>query len=305
MNEQLNSYLRSQPRISRPQPAAARDGFTLIELLVVIAIIAILAAMLLPALSRAKLKAQNIQCVSNNRQLIIGWHMYSLDFQDRCANNFTIPGTEDAITSKRFDNWVNNVITWAVNGIDAVSTTNIADIRNGVLAPYTGAAVGIYKCPADNYLSSPQRAAGWTQRLRSNSMNALFGWSGDTGYDDRSGRSWADGQPGPWRQYIKQASVILPAATWVTLDEQGDSINDGFFTVGYGSTQWGDVPGSYHGNACGFSFADGHAEIHKWRSETSFYPIEFISQGGYKPFDALGKLDYQWYNDHTGYYSGR
>ena len=276
-----------------------RTAFTLIELLVVIAIIAILAAMLMPALARAKTKAQNLQCVSNNRQLIIGWHMYSLDFQDKCANNFTIPGTENAINTKKFDNWVNNVITWGVGGgVDDQSNTNVDWIRRGVLGPYTAAAVGIYKCPADNNLSSRQRAAGWMYRVRSISMNALFGWSGTDGYDDRDGKAWFDQN---YRQFIKQASVPQPAMTWVTLDEQGDSINDAFFINAVSPGSWQDVPSSYHAGACGFSFADGHAEIHKWRSSTSIYPIQFISSGGFKSFDALGRADFQWYKDRTGY----
>ncbi len=276
-----------------------RHGFTLIELLVVIAIIAILAGMLLPALARAKAKAQGIACISNNKQLMLAIHLYTGDFTERYPNNFTIPGTEEAITSKKFNNWVNNVMTWgAGTSVDDISNTNVDWVKNGVLANYTGNALGIYKCPADKYVSPAQRAKGWTQRLRSNSMSALFGRSNNDPNDYTArGQSWYSN--GQYRQFIRTSDVPNPTGTWVTVDEHPDSINDAFFIVDINASQWGDLPASYHNGACGFSFADGHAEVHKWQSATSVYPVKFSFST--RPFDAKGRLDFAWYKDKTQY----
>ena len=283
-------------KLSRKPQAASRAGFTLIELLVVIAIIAILASMLLPALGKAKEKAKAIGCISNNKQLVLGWILYAGDYDERCANNFTIPGTTEAITSGKFNNWVNNLMTWAAdNSLPARSVTNIAWVKNGVLGPYTDGAVGIYKCPADHFLSPAQRAKGWKQRLRSISMNALFGRSNNNPNDNTArGASWAfDGR---YRQFIKTTDVPQPSMTYLTLDEHPDIINDAFFITDPNANQWGDVPATYHNRATGFSFADGHAEVHKWQSDSTVYPVTFgpIQK---RSFDAAGRQDIQWYEE--------
>ncbi len=246
-------------------------GFTLIELLTVIAIIALLAGLLLPALAKARGRAQAINCLSNNRQLVLAWQLYAGDNSEKLPYNLGMVGS-----SFRTDlNWVNNVMTWDLSS----DNTNLATLTQAGLGTFVGGNTGVFRCPSDRALSSIQKAAGWTARIRSYSMNAMIGDAGSftaNGYNINNPS---------YTQFFKLTQIPQPADIFVFLDEHPDSIDDGYFldksqlnggSGEYGggpkTAEWTDLPASYHNNATALSFADGHGALHRWQEPNTIRP---------------------------------
>ncbi len=292
-------------RFSKPFDGPSH-GFTLTELIAMTGLLALLAATLAPTLARVAPNTKAFHCQNNLRQVTAAWAIYSADYGDRVANNSGVDDTVLTIQSGRLETWANNNMTWtASTTISDVSNTNVAWLKGGGLGIYTGRAIDAYRCPSDVYLSPVQRAAGWPSRLRSISMNCVFGLFSTTssnpgGDPTTSGHNWAFSQ---FVQYLKKASVPKPQKTWLLIDEHPDSINCGYFVNNPTSyTSWQDIPASYHDGGCGISFVDGHTELKRWQSPTSWYRVQYAYPAT-RSFDTLGRADFAWYLSRTGWVS--
>ena len=274
----------------RRESRSKRTGFTLIELLVVIAIIAILAALLLPALAKAKIKAQGIQCMSNLKQLQLGWIMYYDDNDGRLLPTVGQGNLQVSLLPNPYTDPGNPENQWIYGDMQKSSAAANPDLlKLGLIFPYTP-NIATFKCPA-----VPRTVYGWgtpqqpgianLPTVRSMSMNGYM-----NPIVDKIQTSTAPLNAN-YRIFRKQSDIIIIGAAncWVMLDENPWSINDGWFCTD--PTSWVDKPATYHNNACGFSFADGHSEIHRWHDGnlTSYNgPINT----GVAPQAGVGDIDW-------------
>jgi prepilin-type N-terminal cleavage/methylation domain-containing protein len=265
-----------------------RQGFTLIELLVVIAILAIIASLLLPALSRAKESARSILCLDNQKQLFLAWYLYG-DDHSKFPSNLDFGGSHAPDAT----NWVTGGMSYetviqAQPLSDATNTLILKDTQKTLLARYLKTHQ-VFRCPADkSYAVRPTASGAKYPRARSYSMSSYIGET--------------TRRPGLQEQYFYQTSdfsVASPSQIFIFLDEHEDSINDGYFFMSEDrSVDWGwnDVPASRHSHGIQLNFADGHTERHRWNDKRT---VQLIIRQRIYALNQPNNPDVKWLHDHA------
>lgn len=246
------------------------SGYSRSDLGATLAACCLLTGLVGPALVRASLVQQSVVCVDHLHSLGIAWQSYAQDNGGHVVNNYGGADTTATVNAKSYKTWAMNVLDWSTDR----GNTNRLLIEKSPLFSYLGGDTSVFKCDADTYLSLAQRRAGWSERVRSYSMNAFMGRTTATANSpETQGINLFYPE---YRQFLLSSSIPAPAETVVFLDEHPDSINDGLFinnpTV---ATQWLDLPGSQHDGGGGISFADGSALIRRWSFPSTQKPIRY------------------------------